>query len=183
MGLAEPAGQQWIVRSVLSGALIVSILYGVVWLAGQAMRPYQAVSQSVACRQNVHMMVRGWNLYADDYDARYPPTGRWEMSVEPYVLSRHRRCPVLDHDAGGSGYGADVAACGVERNKLTNEDTTPLVFDCAKIGHNVSATPDHMPVPGRHVARVGKDRRFRRGNWVGYAGGGCRMALDRAAGE
>ncbi len=183
MDSAEPAGRRWIVKTVMSAAVIVLVLSAVAWLTGRAIRPYQAVNESLQCRRNIHMLVRGWNLYADDYDGRYPSATTWETSSEPYVPTKYRRCPALAGDVRGSGYGAEAASCGRERAKLENEDTTPLVFDCVEVGRNVSAGLSDMPRPGRHVARFGEDRRLRRGNWVGYAGGGSRLVPDAPTDE
>jgi hypothetical protein len=183
MRLSDVASRRWIVVALARAAAIVGVLYGIMWIIGLWLRPYQELRRSLECRRNVHMLVRGWSLYADDYDGRYMPAERWEPAIDPYVPDRYRRCPSVPDGAQGSGYGACRTASGAERAKLDDEETTPVVMDSARIGRNVVGDLQDVPVPGRHVARSGQGRAMTRGNWVGYASGRCALQPDGPKGK
>lgn len=178
MRLTETASASWLRRAVATAALVVLVGYGVLWLAARAIRPYQEWSKSVECRRNVHILVRGFNMYADDYDGRYLPAERWEDCVEPYAPPKYRRCPSAAPDAAGAGYAADLARSGAERIKLDDESMAALLYDSAQSVRNAAGRQQDMPVPGRHITRRRQERASVRGNWIGYADGSCRLKPD-----
>lgn len=154
--------------------------YGVLWMAGRALQPYREWNTSVECRRNIHYLVRGFNMYADDYDGRYMPAERWEDSLEPYAPPKYRRCPSVGPEAAGTGYAADLARSGAERIKLENEGMASLLYDSAQMVRNASGRLEDLPVPGRHISRRRSERATVRGNWIGYADGSCRLQPDAA---
>jgi hypothetical protein len=180
MRLAARASNDWIVRAVLSAAAVVGMGYLAIYWIGAALKPMRELGVSVECRRNVHMLARAFNLYADDYESRYPPTRVWEIAVGPYVQQRYRRCPALDERAAEAwGYAANADVCGVAREDVDRPEATALTYDTSRLVHSAADKVESLPKPGRHLTQ-GRDKTDRvRGNWVGYADGSARIALDR----
>jgi len=182
MRLAERASRDWIVRAVVGAAVVVAVGYLVIYWLGAALKPIRELGISVECRRNVHMLARAMNLYADDYETRYPLRGNWEVAVDPYVHQRYRRCPaVSDRVPGVWGYAANAAILGAAAGDVDRPEATALVYDTSRLAHNVADRLASLPRPGRHLTR-GRDRTDRvRGNWIGYADGSARIRLDQVA--
>jgi hypothetical protein len=177
--LAEQAGGRWMARAVASACVVVAVLYGVAWLVGYGTRPWREIGVGIECGRNMHAMVRGMNLYSDDFGGRYMRTEHWEDLVRPYVPVRYHRCPTVGETAAsGSGYAANADLSGANRSRLARPESSVVLYDSARIGRNVADAVASLPSPGRHVARRAGEQGFVRANWIAYADGRSRRKTD-----
>lgn len=179
MRLDEKADARWTMRVVGMATLVVAVLYLVLAWVGHALRPLQALRDSVECRRNLHIITRAFGLYSDDYEARYPPAAQWQHGLVPYVEEKYRRCPACPSDDPAVwGYAMNKAASGADRELVERPEQLALSFDSDRIETNAHDDPGNLPRPGRHVIRRRGADTYTRGNWVGYADGSARFTPD-----
>jgi hypothetical protein len=166
-------GGVWLRRAVVTGAVVVLVLYGVAWVVGASLRPLQVVGRSAMCAGNVRQLVRGARLYSDDYGECLPGFVGWMDSVLPYLDGERRLHCAEVGPAGGLvfGYALNWEFGGKAVSKIAEPERSLLVYDSTNLGRSVFDGGVSLPSPGRHMGRVRKGEPMRRGNWLGFVDG------------
>lgn len=83
--------------------------------------------RKAACMANVKQLLTGLMMYAQDYDERFPPAGKWSTNVIPYVKSRRLfNCPA---DSGPWSYAFNRDLGGVSMGWVSQPAETTMLFE------------------------------------------------------
>ena len=91
-------------------------------------------------------------MYAQDYDATYPPALTWMDSVEALQPDDGIfRCPMMQQsDIFAYGYAFNSSLGQVPLTAVLKPSQTPLVFDSARTRKNANDQVTSLPDPPRH---------------------------------
>ncbi len=132
-------------RPVL-GALF---LLAVAWLVGGARQDEAAHRARRTCLSNVKNMVLAFQMYAADYDDRFPPAGGWCDRIEDYAKNRDvYRCPNVEGLDCGFAYNAALG--GASLADLTDLSRAVAIFESDR-GWNGIGGRELLPDERRHL--------------------------------
>jgi prepilin-type processing-associated H-X9-DG protein len=111
--------------------------YVLVALAGLALVPLvpalvraqedQAARDRTYCASNLKQLSIGLVMYTQDFDETYPPAGKWQTGILPYVKNRKVfQCPT---DTGSGSYAFNKALSGVSLASVRNPAATAALFE------------------------------------------------------
>ena len=165
-------------------ALIVVAVLGAVTLAvlasvlGPLLAQTRLAGENAICQRNLTQLSRALNMYADDWEDRYPPAAAWadliELNLSPEVHDPPGRdafwCPAGERSPGDAGgdYAFNSILDAYARFEVASESRSPLCFDS-----DAGAAPDgsrnitdplasfvvrhqdpRLPKPGGNIAYV-----------------------------
>lgn len=142
------------------------------------------VARGSLCLTNIRQVDTGLQMYAQDYDTRFPIASSWMDSLVPYVDHSGTngktafRCPtVAKADPKGFGYAYNSGVSGAALAKIAAPESMPIVYDSSKLERNATDAVASLPVPARH-----RPRRMRpnspRVNMIGYVDGHVKAVPD-----
>jgi hypothetical protein len=105
---------------------------------------------AMGCEANVYSLAIAMEMYAADYDERYPPADRWvDLTLQDFVKTPGSyRCP-RDRSTARSSYGMNSAISGMQM--MSVPDDVVCLYETAHPGDNPYGSPDDMPLPPRHL--------------------------------
>ncbi len=137
---------------------------GVVFLAAFLFpAPYgnsKAAARGSACLSNLKWQGLALNVYASDYDERYPLRDVWMDATRLYTPVPTPRCFALP--LGSYGYAFNARLSGAQ--KPAHTETVPLIYDSVDPIRNASDRVTSLPAKGRHAGK----------NSIAYADGHAR---------
>jgi prepilin-type processing-associated H-X9-DG protein len=87
----------------------------------------RAARDRTYCSSNLRQLSVGLMMYTQDYDETYPPAGKWQSGVYPYVKDRKLfQCP---SDTGSGSYAFNQALSGASLARVRNPATTTALFE------------------------------------------------------
>jgi prepilin-type processing-associated H-X9-DG protein len=114
------------VRHYLLGALAGLALIPLIPALVRAQED-QSAREKAYCASNLKQLSIGIMMYVQDYDETYPPAGKWQTGVYPYVKNRKVfQCP---SDTGVGSYAFNKALSGVSLAFVRNPATTAALFE------------------------------------------------------
>ncbi len=181
MRSTETASSSWLLRALSCGGCAVAALWGFGLLVGSMMGPLRTLGQTAACGSNLLRVTRAFQMYADDYEDKYPLGASWMDATKPYLDRPDRlHCPSVSQGSDSRfGYAMNSDVSGKTRGKIADLEKTPLVFDSTNISANSADAFKSLPRPGRHRSRAAKGEPIRSGNNVGYASGKVHVRFDK----
>lgn len=157
---------------VLGIVVLAAVMFPVFAQAREAAR-------TASCSSNLKMMSTGVMMYAMDYDEKYPPATIWMDTLPPYIssagsqrpLEKILRCPsATAKSAEAYGYAYNSALSRLSMEKLTEPQSTPMIYDSHKTEKNATDKVQSAANPPRHTGR-GHDDQYGKGNNFAYADG------------
>jgi hypothetical protein len=137
------------------------------------------------CLTNVKQMAMGMQMYAQDYDDRFPLATSWMDGTVPYSENGGVKdkavfqCPTVTAvQPNDFGYAYNSKLAGKPQSKITAPALTQLVYDSSKLQRNASDVVTSLPSPARHRTR-GMRRNPGRVNIMGYADGHAKAVSER----
>jgi prepilin-type processing-associated H-X9-DG protein len=132
-------------RGFAVGCLPV-VLFGIYALWG-VFQSARLKAEDVTCAEHMKQLGLAALMYAEDFDNRVPPSGRWVDRIYSYVKNDEGtkqelfQCPAaprLDY-----GYAMNRAMSSENENSVAEPDTTVLIFESDSGGRNAEGSlPD-----------------------------------------
>jgi len=156
---------------VVTVVAVLAVLALILMPAGMFAGPRPAARRA-ACMSNMKQLVLALRLYADDWEGRYPPAGKWDRDAVRYAQSNLPRprlwCPdvaansVIDPARRPDvfGYGLNVSLAGARAASVSDPTRTVALFE----------TDLPQPAAGRAGA-VADPARHRGGNVYAFSDG------------
>jgi hypothetical protein len=137
------------------------------------------------CLTNIKQMAQGMQMYAQDYDDRFPVASSWMDGAASYAENGGTKdkaifqCPTVKVvQPNDFGYAFNSKLAGKPQSKITAQAVTQLVYDSSKLGRNASDAVTSLPSPARHRTR-GMRRNPGRVNIMGYADGHAKAVSEK----
>ncbi len=135
-------GHLIIVASVAAAVIVTAF-------AVQAVSHRLDQRDAMSCEGNFYSLAIAMEMYATDYDERYPPADRWVDLTQHYIRSAPTyRCP-RDRSTARSSYGMNSAVSGMQM--MSVPDDVVRLYETAHPGDNPHGSPDDVPFPPRHL--------------------------------
>ncbi len=140
----------WLIILLIVGGLCVltsciicpAVLFPVFSQAREAAR-------RTACLSNLKELATAQQLYANDYEGRFPIASRWGDLTRPYVRElRSYHCPSVPQ--GQFGYAMNVHLSRQKMSALRNLAQIPLLYDSTNLAWNAHDPFTSLPNPPRH---------------------------------
>ena len=156
-------GQAWVWMLLVLGVLILLVVFRA-----------RVSFRDNACAMNIENVAMAMNMYATDWDGRFPDPDHWldaVLSAEVGYIKNTAvlKCPLDKSDARCS-YGMNRALADICREDITNQDDLVLHYETAHPGDNPSGGPEDVVYPPRHP-RCNDPLRCYKGDMYGYASG------------
>lgn len=124
--------------------LLPAILFPVFSQAREAAR-------KSGCMSNLRQLATAQEMYANDYEGRFPVASRWGDLTRPYVANpQSYRCPSVPRGQG-FGYAMNVRLSRQKANALQNPGQIPLLYDSSNLAWNAHDPVTSLPSPPRHA--------------------------------
>ena len=111
-------------------------------------------ARQIACLSHLRQLATAQEMYANDYDGRFPAAARWGDLTRPYVAdSEAYRCPSVPQGQG-FGYAMNVNLSRKKLYALPNLAQIPLLYDSSNLAWNAHDPVTSLPNPPRHQREV-----------------------------
>ncbi len=114
----------------------------------------RAAATTTSCRSNIRDIATAMQVYATDWDDRFPVANKWEAALTSHLRAGIPKCP---NATSARSYAMNALLSGVSLSSVNEAGMTPLIFECE------SSSPS--PSGGESMMKVWHSSRL----WIGFA--------------